>query len=171
LLFTFVSIVWTGWSHHAGGHLLAFEATVSRAVQLPDSTKTQGRGESKAEGASASSASSKDLEAQVAQPPAGSALPTDVQQDDDDDDDEPRTNTWHLNLILPTAVCWKALVLTRWGSIAADGQVANPEAGAVAMWIIMPASWLGSVVYLGRLAARLRSRSCRTRIVRLSSVL
>jgi hypothetical protein len=148
ILFTFVSISWTGWSHHAERHLLELEDSVARAKPRPDSNNDPRRAASVEAGAEGGPASSEgdDLEAQSAQ--AGNSL-----EDAADSDSDDRTNTWHINLILATVVCWKALVLTHWGSIAADGQVANPEAGAVAMWIIMPTSWVCSVAYLWRLAA------------------
>jgi hypothetical protein len=148
LLFTFVSISWTGWSHHAEGHLLQLEDSVARAKSQPNSStgrRSDPSLEAKGEGTS-SSTDGNDLEAQAAQ--NGGSL-----AEGSDSLDDPRMNTWHINLILATVVCWKALVLTHWGSIAADGQVANPKAGTVAMWIIMPTSWVCSIAYLWRLVA------------------
>jgi Serine incorporator (Serinc) len=146
LLFTFVSISWTGWSYHAEKHLLNMDASVS-----PTNDNSNAQGSAACTGDEASQAAStleRDLESQTCQT---SAVPT--TNPDNDADNGDRTNTWHINLILATVVFWKAMVLTRWGVIAANGHVSNPQAGVAAMWLIMGTTWMCTVVYLFQLVA------------------
>jgi Serine incorporator (Serinc) len=145
LLFTFVSISWTGWSYHAETHLLNFEASVSPTSEGHEGSHTQDSASHIADKTTqTASTSERDLESQSCQT---SPMPT----TNPDTATGDRTNTWHINLILATVVFWKAMVLTRWGVIAANGRVSNPEAGVAAMWIIMCTTWICTVVYLFRL--------------------
>eukprot|EP00531_Pseudo-nitzschia_arenysensis_P010896 CAMPEP_0116132290 /NCGR_PEP_ID=MMETSP0329-20121206/9467_1 /TAXON_ID=697910 /ORGANISM="Pseudo-nitzschia arenysensis, Strain B593" /LENGTH=426 /DNA_ID=CAMNT_0003626791 /DNA_START=160 /DNA_END=1437 /DNA_ORIENTATION=- len=44
------------------------------------------------------------------------------------------SNNWKLNIALASVSCWVAMALTGFGSIQADGDVANPQIGEVNMW-------------------------------------
>ena len=61
--------------------------------------------------------------------------------------------TWKINIILILLSCWFAMELTSWGSVKAEGSIANPEVGNVSMWMIMAWQWLGLILYLWTLVA------------------
>lgn len=63
------------------------------------------------------------------------------------------SSSWKLNLILASICCWYAMSLTSWGSIASSGNVANPQAGDVSMWMIIASQWLMNVLYFWSLVA------------------
>ncbi len=85
----------------------------------------------------------------------------DTTQDKDEDDEEglekvvPNTfsNNWKLNVALATVSCWVAMALTGFGSIQADGDVANPQIGEVNMWVIIASQWLALLLYTWTLIA------------------
>ena len=63
------------------------------------------------------------------------------------------SSSWKLNLILASICCWYAMSLTSWGSIASSGNVANPQAGDVSMWMIIASQWLMNALYFWTLLA------------------
>ena len=77
--------------------------------------------------------------------------------DDEDELDKqvPNTfsNNWKLNIALATVSCWVAMALTGFGSIQADGDVANPQIGEVNMWVIIGSQWLALLLYTWTLLA------------------
>lgn len=63
------------------------------------------------------------------------------------------SNNWKLNIALAAVSCWIAMTLTGFGSIQADGTVANPQIGEVNMWIIIGSQWLALLLYTWTLIA------------------
>lgn len=63
------------------------------------------------------------------------------------------SNNWKLNVALAFITCWFSMALTGWGSIQADGTVANPQVGEVNMWIIIASQWFALVLYSWTLVA------------------
>ena len=63
------------------------------------------------------------------------------------------SNNWKLNIALALVTCWFSMALTGWGSIQADGNVANPQVGKVNMWIIIASQWVALVLYAWTLLA------------------
>jgi hypothetical protein len=77
-------------------------------------------------------------------------------RDHDDETGEAASSnsaTWKLNAILAFLAAWYAMVLTGWGSIADNGNEANPTASRVSMWIIIGSQWLVFTLYLWSLVA------------------
>jgi Serine incorporator (Serinc) len=146
LLFTFVSISWTGWSYHAEKHLLHLEASISPSEDQEISRAQGSASNTGDKAAHAASTLERDLESQSCS--TSPVLTTNPVADESD-----KTNTWHINLILATVVFWKAMVLTRWGVVAANGFISNPQAGVAAMWLIMSTCWICTAAYLFQLVA------------------
>jgi serine incorporator 1/3 len=80
--------------------------------------------------------------------------------DDDDNENHPLSsdpgtlsNSWRLNAILAFICCWTAVVLTEWGSVKGSGDVANPQTGNVAMWMVVASQWVVLVLYVWTLVA------------------
>jgi serine incorporator 1/3 len=80
--------------------------------------------------------------------------------EDDDDENHPLnsdpgtlSNSWRLNAILAFICCWTAVVLTEWGSVKGSGDVANPQTGNVAMWMVVASQWVVLVLYVWTLVA------------------
>ena len=63
------------------------------------------------------------------------------------------SNNWKLNTALAAVTCWISMVLTGFGSIEADGTVANPQIGEVNMWIMIGSQWVALVLYMWTLVA------------------
>jgi hypothetical protein len=63
------------------------------------------------------------------------------------------SNNWKLNISLATVTCWISMALTGFGSIEADGTVANPQIGEVNMWIMIGSQWCALVLYTWTLVA------------------
>jgi len=63
------------------------------------------------------------------------------------------SNNWKLNIALASVSCWVAMALTGFGSIQADGDVANPQIGEVNMWVIIASQWLALLLYTWTLIA------------------
>ena len=63
------------------------------------------------------------------------------------------SNNWKLNLALATISCWFSMVLTDFGSIHADGTMANPQIGEVNMWILVGSQWFALLLYTWTLIA------------------
>ena len=75
--------------------------------------------------------------------------------DDENVEGEERTfsSSWVLNFILASITCWYAMTLTSWGSIASSGNLANPGAGDVSMWMVIVSQWLMNALYCWTLIA------------------
>ncbi len=78
-----------------------------------------------------------------------------VDAPDEEEGSVPNTfsNNWKLNIALAIVACWFSMALTGWGSIQADGNVANPQVGKVNMWIIITSQWIALLLYAWTLAA------------------
>jgi len=63
------------------------------------------------------------------------------------------SNNWKLNVALMAVTCWFSMALTAFGSIEADGTVANPQIGEVNMWIIISSQWFALLLYTWTLLA------------------
>lgn len=64
------------------------------------------------------------------------------------------SNSWKLNVILALLTCWYAMSLTGWGAIEVrGGNLANPDAGRVSMWMIITSQWIMFLLYLWTLVA------------------
>jgi len=63
------------------------------------------------------------------------------------------SNNWKLNIALATVTCWVSMALTGFGSIQADGDVANPQIGEVNMWVIIGSQWCALLLYFWTLVA------------------
>lgn len=63
------------------------------------------------------------------------------------------SNNWKLNIALAVVTCWYSMALTGWGSIEADGTVANPQVGEINMWIIVSSQWFALLLYCWTLVA------------------
>lgn len=74
----------------------------------------------------------------------------------DEEEENPKqtfASSWKLNIILAFITCWFAMALTSWGSVASGGDMANPQAGKVGMWMIMGSHFLQNLLYLWTLVA------------------
>ena len=63
------------------------------------------------------------------------------------------SNNWKLNIALATVTCWVSMALTGFGSIQANGDVANPQIGEVNMWVIIGSQWVALLLYFWTLVA------------------
>jgi len=63
------------------------------------------------------------------------------------------SNNWKLNVALAAVTCWFSMTLTKFGSIEADGTLANPQIGEVNMWIIIASQWFALLLYTWTLLA------------------
>lgn len=63
------------------------------------------------------------------------------------------SNNWKLNIALAAVTCWVSMALTSFGSIQADGDVANPQIGEVDMWVIIGSQWCALLLYFWTLIA------------------
>jgi Serine incorporator (Serinc). len=64
------------------------------------------------------------------------------------------SSSWKINMILSLICCWYAMSLTSWGSVVGGGgNLANPSAGKVSMWMIISSQWLMNLLYLWTLVA------------------
>jgi serine incorporator 1/3 len=63
------------------------------------------------------------------------------------------SNNWKLNVALAVVTCWFSMALTGWGSIQANGNVADPQVGRVNMWIIIASQWVALLLYSWTLVA------------------
>jgi hypothetical protein len=63
------------------------------------------------------------------------------------------SNNWKLNIALATVTSWVSMALTGFGSIQADGDVANPQIGEVNMWVIIGSQWCAMLLYTWTLVA------------------
>lgn len=70
-----------------------------------------------------------------------------------EDETQTFSSSWKLNLILALICCWYAMSLTSWGSIENSGNIANPSAGDVGMWMVISSQWLMNALYLWTLLA------------------
>lgn len=173
LIVTFVSVTWTGWSYHAEQRLRLTSDDPSSAPPLAaagnspsassttppfapaptlDASTDEARHVSGVAlvGDSPESSVIVDLEAQ--EKPAASDVPSPGIPAEGGDANR-HTNSWRLNVVLASIVCFKAMVLTHWGTVGADGYVENPMSGTAAMWIMMGTQWVCLLVYLGTLVA------------------
>lgn len=77
------------------------------------------------------------------------------QSKNEDIENVPNTfsNNWKLNLALGVVCCWFSMVLTSFGSIHAEGTVANPQIGEMNMWIIISSQWFALLLYIWTLIA------------------
>lgn len=62
---------------------------------------------------------------------------------------------WKLNAMLALVTCWMATSFTEWGTVAGDGDIANPESGDINMWMIIISQWITFGLYSWTLAAPL----------------
>jgi len=76
-------------------------------------------------------------------------------KEEESDKQVPNTfsNNWKLNIALATVTCWVSMALTGFGSIQADGDVANPQIGEVNMWVIIGSQWCALLLYFWTLVA------------------
>lgn len=63
------------------------------------------------------------------------------------------SNNWKLNVALAAVTCWFSMALTDFGTIQADGTVANPQIGDANMWIIIASQWFALLLYIWTLIA------------------
>ncbi|KAG7338054.1 serine incorporator domain containing protein [Nitzschia inconspicua] len=63
------------------------------------------------------------------------------------------SNNWKLNIALAVVTCFVSMALTGWGSIEANGNVANPQVGKASMWIIIASQWVAMLLYVWTLVA------------------
>jgi len=63
------------------------------------------------------------------------------------------SEAWKLNVVLIFICLWYPMVLTGWGSIRSDGEVANASKGATAMWMMMVGQWTALALYSWTLLA------------------
>eukprot|EP00986_Skeletonema_menzelii_P018426 scaffold26639_cov151-Skeletonema_menzelii.AAC.2 len=62
-------------------------------------------------------------------------------------------NSWKLNVAMALVCCWFAMTLTGWGSIDKRGDISNPDAGDVSMWMLIVSQWIASLLYIWTLVA------------------
>jgi len=137
LVVTLIGLAWTGYSHTA--HRTVGEE--SDAITAEEETPT---------GVSGVVVNSNDGE--------GTQYGALDNRDDGSNDgqkDIPQSfaSSWKMNMILAFICCWYAMSLTSWGTVASAGNMANPSAGDVSMWMIMGSQWLMNLLYLWILVA------------------
>ncbi len=62
-------------------------------------------------------------------------------------------SSWKLNAVLALISCWYSMALTGWGAIEGRGDIANPTAGEVSMWMLIVSQWIALLLYLWTLVA------------------
>jgi hypothetical protein len=149
LTVTAISLGWTGWSYTAEDKLRSSSEEESAAAAT----------------ARASDDSAKDVRRDVTGVVTGNDYGT---QDDEEqansaghaevdesvlNNPSRLSNSWKLNAILMSVSCWKAMALTNWGAIVANGNAANPQVGRVGMWMVIASQWLVLTLYLWTLLA------------------
>lgn len=137
VIITLISLAYTGWSYTA------------------DSAMSKAKSEDQEQAAETTAPSSREGRTKVGGivttgDDYGATDNEDDVQDEIDASDIPDTfsNNWKLNLVLGTVSCWFSMAITAWGSIADEGDAANPQVGKVSMWIIIGSQWLCMTLYL-----------------------
>jgi serine incorporator 1/3 len=79
----------------------------------------------------------------------------DAEEDGVDEGPVPNSfsNNWKLNVALTVVTCFFSMAVTGWGSIQANGNVADPQVGKVNMWIIIASQWVALMLYAWTLVA------------------
>jgi hypothetical protein len=131
LAMAFISLTWTGWSYTTDEHLGGGNDSVDdHAGGDEDKPKVRGvvlNNEPSNESSRLSEASNQESKS------FGSS--------------------WKLNAVLATVCCWYAMVLTGWGAIQKRGDMANPQAGNVSMWMLISSQWIALLLYFWTLLA------------------
>lgn len=134
LLLVFISLMWTGFSYtndkRLGGSITA----------APEATIT---------------------DAEEGKPVGGVVVNSEDAGANEEDTTEaseaisPKTfnNSWKLNAVMALVCCWYAMTLTGWGSIDKRGDISNPDAGDVSMWMLIVSQWIALLLYIWTLVA------------------
>lgn len=142
---TVVSLGYVGWSTTADralqGDRRDDEEEKSELQEGSDSAKTK---EKKVGGVVVSNYQSTDKDEEAN---------NDTEETDEENIPNTFSNNWKLNVALAVVTCWFSMALTGWGSIQANGTVANPQVGEVNMWIIIASQWLALLLYIWTLVA------------------
>jgi hypothetical protein len=142
---TLVSLGYVGWSSTADKTLgRNGEEDDENGEDIKVSTTKSSEGKERVGGIVTNYQSTKDI-----------PLGTDAEADELVEETVPPTfsNNWRLNISLAVVTCWFSMALTGWGSIQADGNVANPQVGKVNMWIIIASQWVALLLYAWTLVA------------------
>ena len=150
LVVTIISMCWTGWSWTA-------EEKLTSRSDLDEPQVPAGR--------ASTSTETRKISGIVTNGTYGTSADQEEghnNEDNDDIDAEPSaahnspkllSNSWKLNMMLASIICWMSMALTSWGEIVGDGTAANPSVGRVGMWIVISSQWLVLTLYLWTLMA------------------
>lgn len=140
LLVTFISVMWTSYSHTA--HRTVNEESDAIAEEAAETNDEE---------------DNKPITGNVIEREGKKKKASENYGDMTDGEEENPKQTfassWKLNIILAFITCWFAMALTSWGSVASGGDMANPQAGKVGMWMIMGSHFLQNLLYLWTLVA------------------
>mmetsp|Transcript_19832 Transcript_19832/g.41619 ORF Transcript_19832/g.41619 Transcript_19832/m.41619 type:complete len:470 (-) Transcript_19832:141-1550(-) len=143
LVMTTISLLWTGWSSTAdkrvGGH--EDENAEDIEAPIPETKENQKVGGVVLDSGYGSSDSM--------HPEAA----LENERHDITNNDPSFGSSWKLNAVLALVCCWYAMALTSWGAVEKSGDIANPAAGEVSMWMVIVSQWVCLALYLWTLVA------------------
>mmetsp|Transcript_6801 Transcript_6801/g.10166 ORF Transcript_6801/g.10166 Transcript_6801/m.10166 type:complete len:467 (+) Transcript_6801:54-1454(+) len=137
LIITLIGMAWTGYSHTA-------HRAVGEASDHADQNANEDDAERTPIGVTGVLLSSSNHDGDS---------PNDGDGNENQNSIESFSSSWKINLILAFICCWYAMCLTSWGTVASAGNVANPSAGDVSMWMVICSQWLMNLLYLWTLLA------------------
>ena len=136
LLFVFISLMWTGFScTNVSDKCLGGSATATHEASVEDAEEGKPVGgvvvnNEDTEGAENNATGSSDTTSSKS-----------------------FNNSWKLNAVMALVCCWYAMTLTGWGSVDNRGEISNPDAGNVSMWMLIVSQWSAFLLYLWTLVA------------------
>ena len=131
LAMAFISLTWTGWSYTTDEHLGGGnDAVDDHAGSDKDKPKVRG--------------------VVLNNEPSNESSPL---PEASNQESKSFGSSWKLNAVLATVCCWYAMVLTGWGAIQKRGDIANPQAGDVSMWMLISSQWIALLLYFWTLLA------------------
>jgi hypothetical protein len=139
LIITLIGMAWTGYSH-----------TAHRAVGESSDHAEEDEAEKTPTGVTGLVVSSSNHGATAEY---GAVNDGDSPNDGNENSIESFSSSWKINMILAFICCWYAMCLTSWGAVSSAGNVANPSAGDVSMWMVICSQWLMNLLYLWTLLA------------------
>jgi len=131
LMFVFISLMWTGFSY-TNDKRLGGSTTAAPEASVEDTEEGK--------------------------PVGGVVVNEDADANETNesyDTTSPKSfnNSWKLNAVMALVCCWYAMTLTGWGSIDKRGDISNPDAGDVSMWMLIVSQWIALLLYLWTLIA------------------
>ncbi len=144
LFMTTISLLWTGWSSTADKRVGAHSEENAEDIEVspPETLENKKVGGVVLDSGYGSSDS-----------PHSEAAIENERHDEKNNNSPSFGSSWKLNAVLALVCCWYAMALTSWGAVERSGDIANPAAGEVSMWMVIVSQWVCLALYLWTLVA------------------